>query len=342
LIFKSPWVLFLIPVVLLFYFIKRRRLGGGFFVFPTRESIKDRGNFFKLWLVSNVVLARVLSLIFILLALADPVIREKEPIRKAGLAVILAIDCSSSMLAEDLKLDFQSMAREDVPKGTRNLRRIDGVKLVAKDFTEKREDNLTGVVAFAAEAFLVCPLTFHNKWVIDAINRVDVGLIKDATAIGSGMMAGLNSLKDMDARSRIIILLTDGINNYGSVPPLVAAKVARTLGVKVYTIGLVSNLEGFSPTEDRSGRRVFTGRRIDVDEDELKDIAELTGGKYFRAQDFSSLSESYKQIDLLEKTVMERGEYQEDVKCFSIFVYLAGFLLILEILISGLLLRKIP
>ncbi len=341
-IFTSPLALLLIPILAAAFIFGARSVSGGAFLFPSRSAINYSGNPLKILIVKVLPYLRILSLFFIIVALSGPQIRRSDPVRKAGIAVIVAVDCSSSMLAGDIKIDFESMAAENLPKGLKSMSRLDAVKIVAKDFIEGRTDNLSGVVAFAAEAFIVCPLTFQHEWVINSIDRLEVGLIKDGTAVGSAIMSGIAALKDVEAKSRIIVLLTDGINNFGSVPPLVAAETARTLGVKIYTVGLVSGASGLSEAEDGFGRKVYTGSQIEVDEQEMRKIAAMTGGQYFRAVDMRTLRDSYEEIDRMEKTVIERGEYEDNLDIFEYFVHAALALLFLEIILSNTLLRKIP
>ena len=340
--FTSPLILLLIPFLAVFFFTIRKISGTNAFLFPSRSAIQYTGNPIKIAAARALPYLRGLCLVLLIISFAGPQVKRTDPVRKAGIGVIVAIDCSSSMLEDDLKIDFETLAVEKLPKDTKNLKRVDAVKIVAEDFISERSDNLSGVVAFSAEAFLVCPLTFHHEWVKTAIERIEVGLIKDGTAIGSAIMSSIGALKDAEARSRIIVLLTDGINNFGSIPPLVAAEAARTLGIKIYTVGLVGQVGGLTETDPRSGRRIFTGTSIDVDETELRKIAGMTGGQYFRAEDMKTLRESYSEIDRLEKTVIERGEYEDNIDIFAYFVYAALGLLLIELFLSNTFLRKIP
>lgn len=340
--FTAPLVLLFIPVLFLPFIILGKRSSGGAFLFPSKSAIQYVGSPLKIIMVKVLPYLRLLSLVLLIIAFAGPQIKRSDPIRKAGIGVIVAIDCSSSMLAGDLKIDFETLAKEKLPKGTKSLSRLDAVKIVAKDFIAERADNLAGVVAFSAEAFVVCPLTFQHEWVESSIDRLEVGLIKDGTAIGSAIMSSVGALKDIEARSRIVVLLTDGINNFGSIPPLVAAEAARTLGIKIYTVGIVNSASGLTQTDESSGRKIYTGSEIDVDEPEMRKIAGMTGGEYFRAEDMRTLRESYAEIDRMEKTVIERGDYEDNLDIFEYFLHAALAFLFLEILLSHTLLRKIP
>ena len=246
------------------------------------------------------------------------------------------------MVADDIKLGLEDMVKKDMLGKSRDITRIDAVKEVAADFINSRKDDIIGIVAFAADAFIVCPPTFDHEWLIQSLKRVKIGLIKDGTAIGSGILSSLNSLKDVKARSKAIVLLTDGINNFGRISPLVAAKAARALGIKIYAIGVVSKSEGLQEADDGSGRKVYKEVQIQVDEEELKKISKLTDGEYFRATDMSTLRESYKEIDRLEKASIEQKSFEEYVDVFQYFLFAALGLLLLEILLRNTFLRRIP
>jgi Ca-activated chloride channel homolog len=339
--FKTPVLLLTIPLFLLVLFFIGRKPRSGYFVFPTDEIIRYAGGGLKLWLVRKMVYLRVAAMLLILVALAGPQISRMAPVKKLGVGVVLAVDCSSTMLAEDLQIDMTTLAEGKVSSDQKNMKRIDAVKMAARDFVKARPDDLVGMVAFASEAFIICPLTFHHEWLRQSLDRVKVGLIKDGTAIGSGIMSSLNMLKDSKAKSKVIIILTDGINNFGKIPPLVAAKAARALGVKIYTVGLVSASQ-MEDADDWSGRKVFKKKKIQVEEGDLRKIANITGGKYFRATDVSSLRETYREIDRLEKVTLEEKSYEEYVDVFTYFIYAAMALLLLEMALSNTVLRRIP
>jgi len=341
-IFRSPWVLLALPVFFIIFFTLCRKNNMVGFIFPSDEIIKGFRGTFKSWLVNKAGYLRVIAIILIVIAMARPQITREKPIKKEGIGVILAIDCSSTMLAQKIRLTLEDLALKKTKDGSRQVKRIDAVREVARDFIESRPDDLIGLVAFAAEAFIVCPLTFDHEWLLHSLKRVEVGLIKDGTAIGSGILSSLNPLKEIKAKSKVVILLTDGINNFGKIPPMVAAKAARALGVKIYTIGIVSKGQGLVADETQSGRRVYRDARIDVDEADLKKIARLTGGMYFRADDMESLRESYKEIDRLEKVSMEEESYQEYVDIFPYFLIPAFILLLLDIFLADTFLRRIP
>ncbi|MGB2650723.1 MAG: VWA domain-containing protein [Candidatus Omnitrophota bacterium] len=341
-IFKNPFILSLLLVYFFVLFITREKCRDRGFIFPTDELIKGfRGNL-KLWLIRKVPYLRLLCVILVIVALARPQTTREAALKKEGIGIILAIDCSSTMVADDIKLGLEDMVKKDMLGKSRDITRIDAVKEVAADFINSRKDDIIGIVAFAADAFIVCPPTFDHEWLIQSLKRVKIGLIKDGTAIGSGILSSLNSLKDVKARSKAIVLLTDGINNFGRISPLVAAKAARALGIKIYAIGVVSKSEGLQEADDGSGRKVYKEVQIQVDEEELKKISKLTDGEYFRATDMSTLRESYKEIDRLEKASIEQKSFEEYVDVFQYFLFAALGLLLLEILLRNTFLRRIP
>ncbi|NQT32519.1 MAG: VWA domain-containing protein [Candidatus Omnitrophica bacterium] len=346
-IFASPWVLIIIPLFLAFFFMSpsRNKLPG--FIFPTDDVIKTFRGSRKVWLVRNSDYIRVLCLILIAVALARPQYTKERTARKEGIAIAIAIDASSTMLADDMTLGLEDLVlhgdlAKTMGEGKRELRRIDAVKEVANNFVDSREDDLVGLVAFAAQAFVVCPPTFDHEWFKGSLKRVDIGLIEDGTAIGSGILSSINMLKEVRAKNKIIILLTDGINNYGKTPPKIAAKAARAMGIKIYTIGLVGHGMGALVDEDGTGRKVFKQTSIDIDEDELRAIAKLTDGEYFRAKDMKGLRESYKEIDKLEKTAIERRGHEQYLDIFPYFLIPAFVLLLLDIVLRNTFLRRIP
>ena len=342
-IFKEPWVLIFIPLfMVLFFFIRRHEAEPGF-LFPSNDALKAFKPSLKEWLVSKLVILRFICVILLIFALARPQMNREFKTRRDALGIIMAIDCSSTMLAEDLQLGPSGLAPLiDGSETVKHLNRLDAVKEVAKTFVDARPDDLVGLVAFSAEAFIACPLTFDHEWLAQSIDRMRVGYIKDGTAIGSGILSSLNSLKDADVKSKVIILLTDGINNAGEVPPLIAAKAARAIGVKVYTVGIVSRGQTPYPTVDQSGRKAYKDVRIDINETVLQKIAETTGGKYFRASDLEGLKNTYGEIDKLEKVTMEEKGFAEHEDIFYMFLVAALITLLAEIVLGNTVLRKVP
>ncbi len=342
-VFKDPWVLVFIPLFLLLFFLLRKNEADPGFLFPSAETISMFRPTIREFFASKLFILRIICVILLIVALARPQMSKEYKTRRDAVGIVLAIDCSSTMLAEDLSLGPGGMARlaEKVEQPKR-FNRLDAVKEVAKTFVSNRPEDLVGLVAFGAEAFIACPMTFDHEWLTKSIDRMKVGYIKDGTAIGSGILTSLNSLKDANVKSKVVILLSDGINNAGTVPPLVAAKAARTVGVKIYTVGIVSKGQTPYPTIDPTGKKTYKDVRIDINETVLQKIAEITGGKYFRADDMQSLRNTYKEIDKLEKVAVEEKEYADKDDIFYIFVAAAFLALLSEAILGNTILRKVP
>jgi len=272
-------------------------------------------------------------LVFIFLALALVKFRlpiEESKIQTEGIDIILALDTSTSMLAEDFTL-----------RGKR-ANRLDVIKNVVENFIQGRKNDRIGIVAFAARAYTVSPLTLDYGWLLENLKRIKIGMIEDGTAIGSGLSVALRRLENTKAKSKIVILLTDGINNAGKISPFLAAEAAKALKVKVYTIGAGTKGMAPYPMKDFFGNTVYQPVKIDIDEDSLINIASKTEGKYFRATDTKSLKEIYAEIDRMEKSPIEEKGYMEYRELFPIFLSIAMVFLLLEILLRNAILRRIP
>ncbi len=341
--FKDPWILLFIPVfILLYLFLHRRRPDAGF-IFPSDEPLKGVPPSWREFLAAHLPWLRLFCVILLIVAIARPQTARDARTRRDAIGIVLAIDCSSTMLAEDLQLGSAGLARlTETADSSKRLNRLDAVKIVARDFVRDRPEDLIGLVAFAADAFIACPLTFDHEWLDQSIGRLKIGLIKDGTAIGSGILSGLTALKDTAVKSKVIVLLSDGVNNAGEVPPLVAAKAARAIGVKIYTVGIISRGQTPFPTVDESGRKVYKDVKIDVNETVMQKIAELTNGQYFRASDIASLRRSYQEIDKLERVSLEEKNFSEREVMFYPFLAAALGLLLLEVVLGNTLLRKVP
>jgi Ca-activated chloride channel family protein len=249
---------------------------------------------------------------------------------KEGIDIVLAIDVSTSMNALDFTI------------GGKRFDRVYIVKKVVIDFINSRPDDRIGVVAFAANPYVASPLTLDHDWLLANLDRLKTGMVEDGTAIGSGIMAALNRLKHSKAKTKIIILLTDGRNNTGKIAPLTAAEAAQALNVKMYTIGAGSLGLVPYPVQDVFGRMYLQNIQLDLDEDTLQKIATITNGKYFRATDTASLEKIYKEIDRMEKTPFKRPENTRYKEIYGLFLLWGLVFLLLEQLLSATILRKIP
>ncbi len=329
--FQSLVFLIFIPLAAAVIFFTQKKTASSAFKFSSGELLSNLKTSFKVRAAQNLIFLRLLALVLIILALArpqSPVADSK--IQTEGIDIVLALDCSTSMLAEDFKING------------RRLSRVEVVKDVVRDFIKGRSNDRVALVAFAGRAYTVCPLTLDYGWLLENLSRVKTGLIEDGTAIGSGVASSLNRLRDSKAKSKVIILRTDGRNNAGKVSPELAAEAARAFGAKVYTIGAGTKGMAPYPAKDFFGNTIYQSVQIDIDEDILNKIAERTNGKYFRATDTDSLREIYKVIDRLEKTIIEERGYQEYNELFPYFLIPGLIGLLLEIVLGNTILRKIP
>jgi Ca-activated chloride channel family protein len=331
-IFKDPWVLVFITLIPLLVIINGRRRTGPSFVFSSKKLLEEIRPTLRQRMSSSLILFRALALILIIIALARPqsVLEESRTVSE-GVDIVLDLDTSTSMLAEDFKIAQKRMNRYDV------------VKDVVKEFIRKRKDDRIGMVAFAARAYTVCPLATDYAWINENLDRVSVGMIEDGTAIGSAIASSLNRLRTSRTKSRIIILLTDGINNAGTISPLTASEAARALGIKIYTIGVgTKGLVPYPVGQDRFGKNVYQNIPIEIDEDMLKKVAEMTGGKYYRATDTETLRKIYDDINKLEKSNIEHFGYREYSELFGLFLIPGLIILALEIFLANTLFLKVP
>jgi Ca-activated chloride channel homolog len=268
---------------------------------------------------------RCLTIALVITALARP--QSTDSLRNVsteGIDIMISIDISGSMLA----MDFQP-------------NRLEAAKEVAIDFIKGRPNDRIGLVIFAAESFTQCPLTLDHQVLTNLFRDVRTGMLEDGTAIGMGLATAINRIKDSDAKSKVIILLSDGENNRGQIAPLTAAEIARTFGIRVYTIGVGTIGTAPFPINTVFGQQV-QNMEVRIDEAMLKEIADLTGGQYFRATDRNALEMVYKEIDEMEKNKIQVQEYTRHAEEFLPFILLAGFFLLLEIFLRNTILRTLP
>lgn len=268
---------------------------------------------------------RMVAIAMVVLVLARPQsFNVTQNVETEGIDILIALDISSSMLAQDFKPD-----------------RLEAAKDIAIQFVSGRQNDRIGVVIFAGESFTLCPLTSDLRTVSNQINSIELGLIEDGTAIGVGLANAVARLKESDALSKVVILLTDGVNNKGEIAPLTAADIASTFGVRVYTVGVGTHGTAPYPVQTPFGTRM-QDMKVEIDEDVLKQIADITGGQYFRATDGKGLARVYKQIDQLEKTKIEVIETTRKSEEFLRFALLALLMLTLDIVLRTTVLRSVP
>jgi Ca-activated chloride channel family protein len=268
---------------------------------------------------------RMAALTLLIFALARPQSTSHgENVYSEGIDIVLALDISGSMIAEDF-----------------HPNRVEAAKAVAQEFINGRTNDRIGLVIFSSESFTQCPLTVDYAVLKNLLKVVKPGMIEDGTAIGLGIANAVNRLKDSKAKSKIIILLTDGVNNRGEIDPTTAAQIAASYGIRVYTVGMGTIGEAPYPAQTPFGIR-YQMMPVDLDENALMKIAALTDGKYFRATDNTTLEKIYKEIDRLEKTRIEVRSYRRFTELFYLYVGLALLLLMIDVGISKTWLRKLP
>ncbi|MDD2436144.1 MAG: VWA domain-containing protein [Massilibacteroides sp.] len=327
-IFANPTYLYLllllIPLIA-WYIWKIRKSQASLQVSSSQAFDTPEASSYKVYLRHAPFILRMLAIVFLIVVLARPQSTDNwQNTSTEGIDIVLAMDISTSMLAEDLKPN-----------------RLEAAKDVATSFINGRPNDNIGLVIFAGESFTQCPLTTDHTVLLNLFNNINSGMIQDGTAIGLGLANAVSRIKDSQAKSKVIILLTDGSNNMGEIAPVTAAEIAKTFGVRVYTIGVGTQGEAPYPFQTAFGIQ-YQNVKVDIDETTLKQIAATSGGQYFRATDNASLREIYSEIDQMEKTkiqVQEFSKKQEEYKTWALLVFA---LLLLEMLLRKTVLRNIP
>ncbi len=321
--FLHPEFLWLLSLLPLLAILRGRRSAAPALVFSSTSIAATLAEGRKTGPGRILAALRLLTLVALILAFARPQLgNTTTEIEASGIDILLAVDVSGSMEALDFTLKGKSANRLDV------------VKSVMHTFIDERPNDRIGLLAFSGRPYMVSPLTLDHDWLVQRLDSLSIGMVEDGTAIGSAVGSGLNRLRDRDAKSRIMILLTDGMNNAGTVPPLVAAEAAETLGIKVYTIGAGTRGEAPMPVTDRFGRKRLVRVKVDIDDDTLGQMAEMTGGRYFRATDTKSLEKVYDEINTMETTTRNIKKFENYRELYSWFVFAALFFLGAEIFIG--------
>ena len=319
--FANPTYLYLLLIIVpltVWYIIRMSKVQASFKLASTHAFAgKKKG--LKVYLRHLPFVLRMATIALLIIA-----IDSWEESETQGIDIMLAMDISGSMLAQDLQPN-----------------RLEAVKKVAAEFiTDRKNDNI-GLVIFAGETFTQCPMTTDHKVLLNLLNEVDFGMIEDGTAIGLGLANSVNRLKDSESKSKIVILLTDGSNNRGQIAPMTAADLAQSYGIRVYTVGAGTKGTAPTPVQTPFGIRM-QNMPVDIDEDVLTDIANLTGGRYFRAVDNESLREIYQEIDKLEKYLISVQNVSSKQELFLPFALLALALTFIELILRRTWLRSIP
>jgi len=322
------WLLALLPVVLIF---RARRGPVAALEYPdvslAREVARASRSRFGGWRWLYPLLAAVLMIV----GLARPQrVHSHTDVSAEGIDIVLGLDVSGSMQALDFEVNKQ------------RVNRIQVVKSVVAKFIDERPDDRIGLVAFAGSPYLVSPITLDHGWLQQNLERVTVAATDDGTAIGSAIAAGVNHLRETSGKSKVLILLTDGMNNSGRIPPLAAAEAAAALGVKIYTIGVGVRGKVPIPVRNQTGQMQIIMAEVDVDERTLKAIADLTGGKFYRATDTDSLRGIYEEINRFEKTAQTVHKFEQIEELYRWALIPALILLTLGVLLQHTLWRRLP
>lgn len=319
------YLLALLPLMVAWYLWRGRKSTAALKI-SGFENLDERISSSRVWLRHLLFVLRLLVVSLIVVVLARPQSSNQwEQVTTEGIDIVMCMDISGSMRAMDFKPN-----------------RLEAAKNVGIEFVNARENDRFGLVVFAGEAFTQCPMTTDRAVVVNFLKDINFGVIEDGTAIGMGLATAVNRIKESKAVSKVIILLTDGVNNRGDVGPVTAAEIATSFGIRVYTIGVGSQGNAPIPVQDMFGRTVTRNMPVEIDEEVLQKIAETTDGKYFRATDNNKLREIYKQIDEMEKTRLDVKQFSKKKEEYFPFLLAALILLLSEILLRYTLLRTIP
>lgn len=319
------FALILVPLMAAWY-LWRGRKGTAPLQLSGFENLDDKMSSVRVWLRHLLAILRMAVVALIVIVLARPQSSNQwEQITTEGIDIVMCMDISGSMRAMDFKPN-----------------RLEASKNVGIEFVNARQNDRFGLVVFAGESFTQCPMTTDRAVVINFLKEIDFGVIEDGTAIGMGLATAVNRIKESKAKSKVIILLTDGVNNRGDVGPVTAAELAAGYGIRVYTIGVGS--QGTAPInlQDMFGRTVTQNMPVEIDEEVLREIAESTDGAYFRATNNNKLREIYQQIDELEKTRLDVKQFSKKKEEYFPFLLAAMILLLAEVLLRYTIFRTIP
>jgi len=327
LVFQYPKLLYLllllVPAIL--WYVLRDRNSKASLHFSSLEAFNKSRITIRQYLRHLLFLFRIIAFAFLVIVLARPQSTEHwQDVTTEGIDIMIALDISSSMLARDFQPD-----------------RLEASKDVATEFISGRPNDRIGLVVFAGESFTQCPLTSDHSVLINFFHDVESGMIEDGTAIGNGLATSISRLKDSKAISKVIIILTDGVNNRGEIAPRTAAEIAKTFGIRVYTVGVGTMGMAPYPVNTPFGIK-YQNMKVEIDEEVLKEVALATDGKYFRATDNRKLKEIYEQINQLEKSKIEVKEVSRRKEEFASFALIAFLLLMAEGLFRILFFRTLP
>jgi Ca-activated chloride channel family protein len=330
--FAHPLLLLLLLLLPVLAWLKGRRGSPPAFVYSSVQLVRPMQNIHRSRFGGFLSSLRWLTLALCIVALAQPrLAKSTTEVKASGVDIVVALDMSGSMISEDFEV-----------RGER-VNRFNMARTVLKGFIDRRPNDRIGLVVFASQAFIATPLTLDHDFLQENLDRLEIGAIdQNSTAIGDGLGTAVNRLRDLKAKSKIVILMTDGQNNAGKMQPLLAADAARAMGVKVYTVGIGMRGQAPMPARDMFGRKVYQMVPVDIDEDTLQKTADKTGGKYYRADNAEKFRQIYAEIDKLEKTEASVKKYTQFKELFEWLVGGGLALLLIELVLGQTAFRRLP
>ena len=337
--FVRPWLLLLLLAIPLLAYLRGKRGPAAALTFSSTSTLREIGKQSAARAGKFLAALMWLALAILMIALARPQLgKSLTQVEASGIDIMLVLDVSNSMLAKDFTI------------GGERATRLDAVREVTRKFIEARPNDRIGMIAFGTQPYVVSPMTLDHDWLLQNLDRVQIGLIEGSTAIGSGMAAAGNRLNDKRAKSRVIVLMTDGDNNAGKISPNTAAEALKALHIKFYAIGIGTNgvapfpLEGPTgrPATDAVGNVIYQMARVSFNESGLKEIAKIADGQFFRAADTESLEKIYSDIDKMEKSTVSIKKYQQYRDLFPVCIMSGCGLLVAQLLLSQTIWKKLP
>ena len=338
--FAQPWFLLLLLAIPLLAWFRGRSGPAAALTFSSTAALRSLGKSSAARAGKFLRALMFLSLAFFAIAMARPQLgKSLTQVEASGIDIMLALDVSGSMLTKDFTI------------GGEQATRIDAIREVTRKFIEARPNDRIGIIAFAGRPYVVSPMTLDHDWLLKNLDRVKIGLVEDGTAIGSGMSAAANRLNDKRSKSRVIVLLTDGENNTGKIPPNTAAEAIKALKIRFYAIGAgingiaptpVFNPQNGKPVTDMFGNILYQNQRVHFNEAGLKEVAKIADGQFYRATDTQSLEQIFADIDKLEKTTVSVKKYQQYRDLFPALIATGLGLLLAQLLLAQTIWKKLP
>jgi Ca-activated chloride channel family protein len=336
--FAHPWLLLLLVIVPLLSYLRGNRGPTAALIYSSTSVLQGLGRRSASRVGKFLHRLLHIALAILIIALARPQLgKSLTQVEASGIDIMIALDVSGSMLTKDFTVGGESATR------------VDAIREVTRKFIEGRPNDRIGIIAFAGRPYIVSPLTLDHDWLLQNLERVRIGLVEDGTAIGSAMAAAANRLNDQHSKSRALVLLTDGENNAGKIPPNTAAEAIKALRIKLYAIGAGINgiapvpiIDRNGPVTDAMGNIYYQNQRVEFNEAGLKEVAQIAGGQFFRATDTNSLEQIYADIDKMEKSTVSVKKYQQYRDLFPVCLMAGAGVLLAELLLSQTIWKKLP